>query len=63
MIAVRADGSALLVGDTVMIRDNQTVTIKYVEGPDHIGAYEIGYVDAQGIHGIEIVTEPITLLL
>lgn len=63
MITAKADGCHLLTGDKIVIRDGQPVTVKYVEGPDHIGAYEIGFIDASGQHGIEIVTEAVTLLL
>jgi hypothetical protein len=42
---------------------NEAVMVKYIDGPDRIGTYEFGVIDKSGNTHIEIVTEPVTLIM
>lgn len=52
----------VLCGDEVII-NNHSGLVKYIDGPDHRGTYDIHIVDKSGKEHIEIVAGVITLSL
>jgi hypothetical protein len=54
--------SVLQPGDHVVAR-NKDLTVKFVDGPDHCGAYDIYGFDQTGKDQIVIVTDLVTLYM
>ena len=50
----------VLCGDQVII-NNHSGLVKYIDGPDSIGTYDIHIVDKAGKEQIEIVAEVVTI--
>ena len=59
---VKTYASHLQPGDALIV-NNEPLTIKYIDGPDHIGTYDISVVDNFGNSHIEIVTGLVTISL
>lgn len=49
-------------GDHLLV-NNKECAVKYIEGPDSIGTYNIYVVDREGNSRIEIVTGLVTILM
>ena len=54
--------SNVICGDNVVINNN-TYTVKYIDGPDKIGFYDLNVIDQFGNPHIEIVTGLVTISL
>jgi hypothetical protein len=54
--------SSVICGDNVVINNN-TYTVKYIDGPDKIGTYDLNVIDQFGNPHIEIVTGLVTISL
>jgi hypothetical protein len=54
--------SHLQPGDLLVI-NNEPMTVKYIDGPDKIGTYDINVIDQYGNSHIEIVTGLVTISL
>lgn len=54
--------SNVICGDNVVINNN-TYIVKYIDGPDKIGTYDLNVIDQFGIPHIEIVTGLVTISL
>lgn len=52
----------VMCGDEIIV-NNYSGRVKYIDGPDSIGTYDIHVVDAQGKEHIEIVSGVVTLSL
>jgi hypothetical protein len=52
----------LQMGDTIVVHQ-QPCQVKYVDGPQGQGAYDVYVTDPQGLPHHEIVTEPITIVM
>jgi len=52
----------IMCGDNVVINNN-TYTVKYIDGPDKIGTYDLNVIDQSGVPHIEIVTGLVTISL
>jgi len=51
-----------MCGDEIIV-NNHVGKVKYIDGPDNIGTYDIHVVDKSGKEHIEIVTGVVTLSL
>ena len=54
--------SNVICGDNVVINNN-TYIVKYIDGPDKIGTYDLNVIDQFGNPHIEIVTGLVTISL
>ena len=54
--------SSVICGDNVVI-NNSTYIVKYIDGPDNIGTYDLNVIDQFGNPHIEIVTGLVTISL
>jgi len=61
-MVTKVEPKSIMAGDTIVVT-NEAVTVKYIDGPDRIGTYEFGVIDKSGNSHIEIVTEPVTLIM
>lgn len=52
----------LQMGDTIVVHQ-QPCQVKYVDGPDRLGAYDVYVTDPSGQPHQEIITEPITIVM
>lgn len=52
----------VMCGDEIIV-NNHVGKVKYIEGPDNIGTYDIHMIDKFGKEHIEIVTGVVTLSL
>lgn len=59
---VKTYASHLQPGDALVV-NNEPLTIKYIDGPDRIGTYDISVIDSLGNSHIEIVTGLVTISL
>jgi hypothetical protein len=57
---VKTYASHLQPGDALII-NNEPLTIKYIDGPDKIGTYDISVIDKYGNPHIEIVSGLVTI--
>jgi hypothetical protein len=55
--------SAIQPGDLIRTADNNVCLVKFVEGPDRIGTYEVGMVDNSGAGKFEIINTPVTIIM
>ena len=49
-------------GDQIVIQNN-VHTVKYIDGPDRIGTYDVSVLDGNGNSHIELVTEMVTIIV
>jgi hypothetical protein len=49
-------------GDQIVIQNN-VHTVKYIDGPDRIGTYDVSVLDENGNSHIELVTEMVTIIV
>ncbi len=53
---------ALQMGDTILM-NKQPVIVKYIDGPDRNGAYDVYTLDQAGIPHQDVVTDTVTLVM
>jgi hypothetical protein len=49
-------------GDQIVIQNN-VHTVKYIDGPDRIGTYDLNVIDENGLSHIELVTDLVTIIM
>ena len=49
-------------GDQIVIQNN-VHTVKYIDGPDRIGTYDVNVIDENGFSHIELVTDLVTIIM
>lgn len=59
---VKVQPMHLNCGDQIAIR-NSVYTVKYIDGPDRIGTYDVSVLDDQGNSHIELVTDLVTIIV
>ena len=62
MRTITIDPRLLQFGDHVLINKHE-YTVTNVIGPDRIGTYDVGLVDNAGSPKIELITEPVTIIV
>lgn len=55
--------NAIQPGDLIKTADNNVCLVRFVEGPDRIGTYEVGMVDNSGAGKFEIINTPVTIIM
>lgn len=63
MRTVVCEPNLLQPGDHVVTPSNVDMTLKYIDGPDHIGAYDLHGVDVNGKDQIVIVADAVKLIM
>jgi hypothetical protein len=59
---VKVQPMHLNCGDQIVIQNN-VHTVKYIDGPDRIGTYDVSVIDENGNSHIELVTEMVTIIV
>ena len=59
---VKVQPMHLNCGDQIVLQNN-VHTVKYIDGPDRIGTYDVNVIDEQGKSHIELVTEMVTIIV
>jgi len=59
---VKVQPMHLNCGDQIVIQNN-VHTVKYIDGPDRIGTYDVNVIDENGNSHIELVTELVTIIV
>jgi hypothetical protein len=49
-------------GDQIVLQNN-VHTVKYIDGPDRIGTYDVNVIDENGFSHIELVTDLVTIIM
>jgi len=49
-------------GDRIVLHNN-VHTVKYIDGPDRIGTYDVSVIDEFGNSHIELVTDLVTIIM
>lgn len=55
--------SAIQPGDMIRTADNNVGLVKFVDGPDRVGTYEVGLLDNFGAGKFEIINTPVTIIM
>jgi hypothetical protein len=59
---VKVQPMHLNCGDQIVIQNN-VHTVKYIDGPDRIGTYDVSVIDENGNSHIELVTDMVTIIV
>jgi hypothetical protein len=59
---VKVQPMHLNCGDQIVIQNN-VHTVKYIDGPDRIGTYDVSVIDENGNSHIELVTDLVTIIV
>jgi hypothetical protein len=59
---VKVQPMHLNCGDQIVVNNN-VHTVKYIDGPDRIGTYDVNVIDEQGNSHIELVTDLVTIIV
>jgi sortase (surface protein transpeptidase) len=59
---VKVQPMHLNCGDQIVV-NNHVHTVKYIDGPDRIGTYDVSVIDDQGNSHIELVTDLVTIIV
>jgi hypothetical protein len=59
---VKVQPMHLNCGDQIVIQNN-VHTVKYIDGPDRIGTYDVNVIDNRGNSHIELVTDMVTIIV
>jgi hypothetical protein len=59
---VKVQPMHLNCGDQIVLQNN-VHTVKYIDGPDRIGTYDVNVIDEQGKSHIELVTDLVTIIV
>ena len=62
MKTIEVTPSWIQPGDHIITPTNIDMTVKYIDGPDKIGAYDIHGVDQKGTDQIVIVSDAVKLV-
>ena len=54
---------ALQPGDQLVTPDNHVWNVKFVDGPDRIGTFDVGLIDDQGNSKFEFVNNPVRIIM
>ena len=54
---------ALQPGDQLVTPDNHIWNVKFVDGPDRIGTFDVGLIDNEGNSKFEIVNNPVRIIM
>jgi hypothetical protein len=54
---------ALQPGDQMITPDNHVWSVKFVDGPDRIGTFDVSLIDDQGNAKFEIVNNPVRIIM
>jgi hypothetical protein len=54
---------ALQPGDQLVTPDNHVWNVKFVDGPDRIGTFDVSLIDDQGNSKFEIVNNPVRIIM
>jgi hypothetical protein len=55
--------TALQCGDTIITADNHEWSVKYLDGPDKIGCMDVALIDEAGNQKVEIISDPVRLVM
>lgn len=55
--------TALQCGDVIFMHDNHEWLVKYIEGPDKIGCMDVSLIDAEGHEKVELIVDPVRLVM
>ena len=53
----------LQCGDTIITADNHEWLVKYLDGPDKIGCMDVALIDDAGNQKVEIIYDPVRLVM
>lgn len=59
---VKVQPMHLNCGDQIVLHNN-VHTVKYIDGPDRIGTYDVNVIDVNGNSHIELVTDLVTIIM
>jgi hypothetical protein len=59
---VKVQPMHLNCGDQIVLQNN-VHTVKYIDGPDRIGTYDVNVIDVNGNSHIELVTDLVTIIM
>jgi hypothetical protein len=59
---VKVQPMHLNCGDQIVLHNN-VHTVKYIDGPDRIGTYDVNVIDQTGNSHIELVTDLVTIIM
>jgi hypothetical protein len=59
---VKVQPKHLNCGDQIVLQNN-VHTVKYIDGPDRIGTYDVSVLDEYGNSHIELVTDLVTIIM
>lgn len=59
---VKVQPMHLNCGDKIVVQNN-VYTVKYIDGPDRIGTYDVSVIDDFGNSHIELVTDLVTIIV
>ena len=59
---VKVQPKHLNCGDQIVFNNN-VHTVKYIDGPDRIGTYDVNVIDQTGNSHIELVTDLVTIIM
>jgi hypothetical protein len=59
---VKVQPTHLNCGDQIVLQ-NSVHTVKYIDGPDRIGTYDVSVIDENGNSHIELVTDLVTIIM
>lgn len=59
---VKVQPMHLNCGDQIVLLNN-VHTVKYIDGPDRIGTYDVSVIDEFGNSHIELVTDLVTIIM
>jgi hypothetical protein len=59
---VKVQPMHLNCGDLIVVHNN-VHTVKYIDGPDRIGTYDVNVIDEHGNSHIELVTDMVTIIV
>jgi hypothetical protein len=60
---VKVQPMHLNCGDQIVFNNNVVHTVKYIDGPDRIGTYDVNVIDENGNSHIELVTDLVTIIM
>ena len=60
---VKVQPMHLNCGDQIVLDNNVVRTVKYIDGPDRIGTYDLNVIDENGNCHIELVTDLVTIIM
>jgi len=62
LTVAKVSPDALQMGDTILM-NKQPLIVKYIDGPDRNGAYDVYTLDQSGIPHQDVLTDTVTLVM